>query len=50
MILHIIKKDLRLLWPFVIGLTALNVFAQWAALWVEHARRRSAGRRSVRSR
>jgi hypothetical protein len=29
MILHIIKKDLRLLWPFVAGLTALNTIAQW---------------------
>ena len=29
MILHIIKKDLRLLWPFVAGLTALNAITQW---------------------
>jgi hypothetical protein len=29
MILHIIKKDLRLLWPFVAGLTALNALVQW---------------------
>jgi hypothetical protein len=29
MILHIIKKDVRLLWPFVAGLTALTGFAQW---------------------
>jgi hypothetical protein len=29
MILHIIKKDLRLLWPLVAGLTALNALAQW---------------------
>jgi hypothetical protein len=29
MILHIIKKDLRLLWPFVVGLTALNAITQW---------------------
>jgi hypothetical protein len=30
MILHILKKDLRLLWPFVAGLTALNAITQWA--------------------
>ena len=30
MILHILKKDLRLLWPFVAGLTALNAIAEWA--------------------
>ncbi len=29
MILHILKKDLRLLWPFVAGLTALNAVVQW---------------------
>ena len=29
MILHIFKKDLRLLWPFVAGLTALNAVTQW---------------------
>ena len=37
MILHIIKKDLRLLWPFVVGLTTLNVIAQWARYgWSVH--------------
>ncbi len=30
MILHILKKDLRLLWPFVAGLTALNAITQWS--------------------
>ena len=29
MILHILKKDLRLLWPFVAGLTVLNAITQW---------------------
>jgi hypothetical protein len=29
MILHIVKKDLHLLWPFVAGLTALNALVQW---------------------
>jgi hypothetical protein len=29
MILHILKKDFRLLWPFVAGLTVLNAITQW---------------------